>query len=91
MTKHEIVDIIVEHTGASQASSKRAVDAIFDEIKDVIKNDEKVTIAGFGTLERKTSKARIGVNPATGEKININASHSMRFKIAKAFKEHLNS
>jgi nucleoid DNA-binding protein len=45
-----------------------------------------VAIAGFGTFKVKQTKARMGVNPKTGEKIQISAKKKVAFKAAKDLK-----
>lgn len=50
----------------------------------------KINFAGFGSFEPKTNKARVGINPATKEKIQIAESKSVKFKVSKTFKEELN-
>jgi len=46
-----------------------------------------VTLVGFGTFEVRNRAARRGVNPATGEAINIPASRVPAFKAGKQLKE----
>ncbi|MDD4153662.1 MAG: HU family DNA-binding protein, partial [bacterium] len=48
-------------------------------IKDTMK-EEKITLVGFGTFGVKERAARTGINPQTGEKINIAASKVPFFK-----------
>ena len=47
-------------------------------------------LAGFGKFEITERKAREGFNPLTKEKIQIEASKSVKFKVAKALKEAVN-
>lgn len=49
-----------------------------------------VDLAGFGKFEITERKAREGINPLTKEKIQIEASKSVKFKISKALKEAVN-
>ena len=42
---------------------------------------------GFGTYEIKSKDAREGINPKTGEKIQIDASKTPVFKFGKAYKD----
>ena len=55
--------------------------------KALKKKDGKVTLVGFGTFAKVRRKARKGVNPATGEKINIKARNAVKFTPGKALKE----
>ncbi len=65
----------------------QAVDAVFDTITKVLGRGEEVAVAGFGTFKAQKRAARMGVNPKTGEKIQIAASVKPKFRAAKALKE----
>ena len=64
-----------------------AVDAVFDTIAQAMSRGEEVAIAGFGTFKVAKRAARMGINPRTGEKIQIAASVKPKFRAAKALKE----
>ena len=55
-----------------------------------MKNDDKVSLVGFGTFEKTQRAARTGLNPATKETIQIAASYAPKFKAGKALKDALN-
>lgn len=83
MNKAELVEAVQKHLGeeTSKASAERAVDAVVEAIKKGLKGkDKKVQLVGFGTFEVSKRKARLGVNPRTGEKIKIAASKTVKFK-----------
>lgn len=63
------------------------VDAIFDIITKTMVKGEEVAIPGFGVFRVAKRAARMGVNPKTGEKIQIAASIKPKFRAAKALKE----
>lgn len=88
MKKQDLVEVVM---GAAEIEVKKnaiaAVDAIFDAIiKAMVKGDE-VAIAGFGVFKTVKRAARMGINPKTGEKIQIAASTKPKFRAAKALKE----
>lgn len=64
-----------------------AVEAVFDTITKAMSRGEEVAVAGFGTFKVAKRAARMGVNPKTGEKIQIAASIKPKFRAAKALKE----
>jgi len=74
----------------SKASAERSVTAVLEALVEGLKKDKTVALVGFGTFEVKERKARIGVNPATGEKIKIAASKTVGFKAGKALKDEFN-
>lgn len=69
---------------------KPIYDAVIKNICASLQGGESITIKGFGTFKVVERKAKKGVNPKTGEKINIPASKTVKFKVSKSFKELLN-
>lgn len=63
------------------------VDGVFDTITKTLSKGEEVAIAGFGTFRVSKRAARMGVNPRTGEKIQIAASIKPKFRAGKVLKE----
>ena len=63
------------------------VEAVFDTITKTLAKGEEVAIAGFGTFRVAKRAARMGVNPRTGEKIQIAASIKPKFRAGKVLKE----
>ncbi len=91
MRKSDLVDLLVNQVGLdSKKKAQDAVDAIFDSIIKSLVNGEEVAISGFGIFRTVRRAARMGVNPKTGEKIQIAASTQPKFKPSKAFKEAVN-
>ncbi len=77
-------------TGAeieTKKQAEKAVEAVFDAIVKSMSRGEDVAITGFGTFRVAKRAARIGVNPKTGEKINIAASVKPKFRAGKLLKE----
>lgn len=64
-----------------------AIDAIFDAITKAMAKGDEVAISGFGLFKTVKRAARMGINPKTGEKIQIAASTKPKFRAAKALKE----
>jgi DNA-binding protein HU-beta len=87
VNKSELVDLVAEKAGMSKKDSETAVKAVLDSITDGLIQGNKVQLVGFGTFEVRQRKAREGRNPATGEKIKINALKVPAFKPGKALKE----
>jgi Bacterial nucleoid DNA-binding protein len=46
-------------------------------------------LVGFGSFKVVHRKARLGVNPKTGERIKIKASKSVKFGVGKDLKSKL--
>ena len=87
MSKKDLADKAAEVTGLSKKQASETVNAVFDAIIETLKDGGAVSVSGFGKFEVAERAARQGVNPATGEKIEIAASKSVKFKAAKALKD----
>ena len=87
MNKSEIVAKVADQANLSRKDAEMVVDTIVDEICAALKRDEKVVISGFGTFEVRERKAREGLNPRTGEKIQIEAQKTPAFKAGKLLKD----
>ena len=79
MNKTDLVNAIAA-TGISKADSKQALDAALDAIAEALKQGDKVALLGFGTFSVNERPARTGINPATKEKIQIEAKKVIKFK-----------
>ena len=79
MNKTDLVNAIAA-TGISKADSKQALDAALDAIAEALKQGDKVALLGVGTFSVNERPARTGINPATKEKIQIEAKKVIKFK-----------
>ncbi len=89
MNKTDLIDAVASHMESSKADAGKAVDAVIEAITGGLRDDHKVTIAGFGTFQRRERAARTGVNPSTGQKMTIAASTTCGFRPATALKQTL--
>ena len=54
---------------------------------EAVAEDNKVTLVGFGSFERRHRKEREGRNPKTGEKMLIPETNVPAFSAGKLFKD----
>jgi len=87
VTKQEFIGQVRERAGISNADATRAVDAVLDTISDTLKRGGEVAFTGFGKFSVSDRSARQGVNPQTGEKIQIKASKVPRFSAGAKLKQ----
>ena len=81
MNKTELVQAIADKTNLTKVQAKAALDATLMSIAGALKKeDDKVTLIGFGTFMVIKKDARQGINPATKEKITIPARKVVKFK-----------
>ena len=79
MNKARLIEEVAIETGITKRASGRVVTAVIAAISDCLAKGEKVTLAGFGTFGVRQRKARRGVNPQTGESIQIRAKKVAKF------------
>lgn len=90
MKKTDLIDAIKENAGISKKDAEKALTVVLDTIINAVAEGDKVQISGFGTFEQRTRNARAGVDPRTGEPIEISASKVPAFRAGKVFKEIVN-
>lgn len=71
----------------TKKQAEATVDSVFDAIVKSLGRGEEVAVAGFGTFRVSKRAARVGINPKTGEKIQIPAKTAPKFRAGKLFKE----
>ena len=86
MNKMGIVEAVQNKMDLTKKSAEDAVDTVFDCITKCLAQGEEVSISGFGAFIVKKRDARMGVNPRTGEKIQIGATVTPKFRAGKALK-----
>ena len=86
MNKSEFVDQVASRSGLARKDAASAVDAALETIEDALTRGSEVNFTGFGKFSVADRSARQGVNPATGEKIQIAASKAPKFTAGAALK-----
>ena len=87
MTKSEFVDQVSDRSGLGKGEADKAVNAVLDTIEEVLKRGGDINFTGFGKFSVADRGARQGVNPQTGEKIQIAASRVPRFSAGSGLKK----
>jgi DNA-binding protein HU-beta len=87
VTKSEFVDAVSERMdGVSRKQASEAVDAMLETITETLKRGSDVTFSGFGKFHVAERGSREGVNPRTGERMQIPASKVPRFTAGSGLK-----
>ncbi len=91
MNKAQLVEKLhKEVDGISKKQAEKMINVLTNTIIDELKNDNQVTIAGFGTWLSKVRYARGGVNPQKpNEKITIPEVKVAKFKTGYNLKQAL--
>jgi DNA-binding protein HU-beta len=85
--KTDLVEAIAKSTGLEKTKAKQAVESFIEVVGKELKKKNRVQITGFGTFSTSRRKKRTGVNPKTGEKIQIPARTVPKFTPGKALKD----
>ena len=86
MTKSELVDQVADRATMTKHDAAKAVDAVLATVEDALRRGSEVKVAGFGKFHVSKRGARQGVNPRTGERIQIAASRVPRFTAGSGLK-----
>ncbi len=86
MNKNDLTKAVADKTGLSQSAAGDALDAVLEAIESELAGGGEVAITGFGKFSVAHRNARQGVNPATGEKIQIAASKAPKFSAGAKLK-----
>jgi DNA-binding protein HU-beta len=87
MNKNELVKAIANKADLKLSETEQLVNAFLGTITGELKKKGKITLVGFGTFAVAHRKAKTGVNPKTGAKIQIGAKNVPVFKPGKALKD----
>jgi DNA-binding protein HU-beta len=86
VTKSELVDQVADRAGLTKQDAGRAVDALLATVEETLRRGSEVSVSGFGKFHVSQRGARQGVNPRTGERIQIAASRVPRFTAGSGLK-----
>lgn len=90
MNKAELLAAVTRQTRLRPTYVKRVVDAIFDPSDGVIarqvKKGGKVTIAGFGTFDRRTHRGREVKSALTGTVVRVKTRRLPGFRAGVSLK-----
>ena len=87
MNKQELVASIAEKAGMTKADAARALDVTVAAVTEALRQDETVTLVGFGSFYVGERAARTGRNPRTGDAIKIKSAKVPKFKPGKTLRD----
>ena len=86
ISRKDIIASVAELNDMTKADAEAAVIGVLDTIKGALEEGNNVAIHEFGIFSIKDVPAREGRNPATGEKIDIEACCKLAFKPSAGLK-----
>ena len=91
LTKGDFVEQVAQESGLDKKQAGAAVDAVIQVISDSLKGGKAVSFTGFGKFHVAERGSREGVNPRTGERMQIPASRVPRFTAGSGLKNAIKS
>ena len=89
MTKQEFIAKVAERSGLSNRDAGKAVDSFMEVVTDALKSGDSINFTGFGKFSAAARAARQGVNPRTGERVQIAATTVPKFTAGSQLKQAL--
>lgn len=87
MNKAELLKTLSEKTGQSQNVVNEVLNAFVETTVEAVRdNGEQVTLVGLGTFKQKIIPAHEGFNPLTKQKIQVDATRNVQFKVMSTLK-----
>jgi len=87
MTKSEFTEHVAGRAGLTRPEAARAVDAALEVVQEALGRGSAVSLPGFGKFHVGERGARAGVNPRTGQRMQIAATRVPRFTAGSALKK----
>jgi DNA-binding protein HU-beta len=89
LNKSELIEQLAERADIKRSEAENALNSLTDIVKETLQRGGDVAITGFGKFSVAERGARQGVNPQTGERIQIAASKAPKFSAGADFKKAL--
>lgn len=87
MNKQEFIDQVADKADLSKKDAGAALDAVLATITETLSKGGEVTFSGFGKFHVTERSARKGINPATGQQIDIAAKKLPKFSAGASLKK----
>ena len=89
MNKSALVSEVAKRADLPRAQAALAVEATLDAIRERVVRGQRVSLAGFGTFERRRRNPRVGRNPHTREAVKIPARNVPSFRPGTKFRDEV--
>jgi len=86
MRSTDIITELSDKEHISQQHAAQFLNSLLEIIQNGLMAGERVNLTGFGTFEVLNTKARIGTNPHTKQKIRIPPGRRITFRTARILK-----
>jgi nucleoid DNA-binding protein len=90
MLQSELISTIAERTEFGKGQVTRMITTLVEVCRGELIAEGEVRLSDLGKLSTKVRQARNGLNPQTGEKIQIAPKRRAVFTAAKSLRDELN-
>ena len=87
MNKAMLIEQMAKDTKLPKTACKGVLESFVKAVEGSLKKGKSVVLTGFGTFCVMKRKARTGINPATGKKMQISAKRVPKFRAGKKLKD----
>ena len=92
MLRSELIDQMhKENEHLTRQDVERVVAVILESIIQTLEKGARVELRGFGAFSTRKREARIGRNPRTGGKVNVEEKHVPFFRAGKELKRRIDA
>ncbi|MCL5436282.1 MAG: HU family DNA-binding protein [Candidatus Dependentiae bacterium] len=89
MNKAQLIEKMAKNSKMSKSACKKVLETFIDVVGKTLKSGTNIVLTGFGTFTVMKRKARTGVNPATGKKMDIPAKRVAKFRPGRALRDQV--
>lgn len=86
MKHRELIEELADSANITKRQAERVINKMSMIVMSEVKHGQKVNISGFGTFYLGKRAARAGINPMTGQKIDIPKIMLPKFRAGSRFK-----
>lgn len=91
MTKSELIEKLADQQSNIQAKTvEEAVKEMLEHMASTLAAGERIEIRGFGSFSLHYRAPRIGRNPKTGVKVDLEGKYVPHFKPGKELRDRVN-
>jgi len=90
MNKQEFVTFVAEQNKCKKVEAEKVIDMFTSSVIDAIRENNEISLQGFGQFYTSKIKARTGRNPKNGQPVNIPEQTLAKFSAGQKLKDACN-